>query len=296
MPNTHLQHPEDSILTGDLSAVRDLFGPGHVSLKIDGAPAVVWGKHPQNGKFFVCTKAAFNKRKDRICYNSEDIHTHFGHQPDVADMLFLMLKYIPREDFTGVYQGDFMGFGRTDTFITNTLTYVFPEVITQKLVIAPHAIYDVSENLSDAVAEPLREIFVDTPHIKWVQPSVDFIHQHQQPPKVDISKVQFMTDKESYVAQQQVNALIKSGQEPEDRDLHWIFGDIYLTNLYQMVIEIKEDLMESMIVVDSPKCFLPDGTEVVGEGFVFYSDSGRSYKLVDRPVFAYTNFTQGKFQ
>ena len=101
---------------------------------------------------------------------------------------------------------------------------------------------------------------------------------------------------QSFVTQQQVNALIKSGQELEDRDLHWIFGDIYLTNLYQLVIELKEDLMESMIVHDSPRCFLPDGTEVVGEGFVFYSESGRSYKLVDRPVFAYNNFTQGKFQ
>ena len=88
---------------------------------------------------------------------------------------------------------------------------------------------------------------------------------------------------------------IKSGQTPEDRDLHWIFGDIYLTNLYQLLTEIKEDLMESMIIHDSPKCYLPDGTEVVGEGFVFYSDSQRSYKLVDRPKFSYNNFVSGKF-
>ena len=296
MPNTHLQHPEDTILTGDLRALKDLYGKGHVSLKIDGAPAVVWGKHPENGKFFVCTKAAFNKKKVRLCYNTEDVHTHFGHQPDVADMLFLMLKYIPREHFTGVYQGDFMGFGRQQVFKTNTLTYIFPEVVTQKLVIAPHTVYDVVEKLSDAVAEPLREIFTDTPHIKWVQPSVDYVHLDLKPPKIKMNKVQFMTDKESFVAQQQINALIKSGQTPEDRDLHWILGDVYLSNLYQLVTEIKEDLMECMIVHDSPRCFLPDGTEVVGEGFVFYSDSGRSYKLVDRPVFAYNNFTQGKFQ
>ena len=55
-----------------------------------------------------------------------------------------------------------------------------------------------------------------------------------------------------------------------------------------MVIEIKEDLMETMIVTDSPRCFLPDGTEIVGEGFVFHSDRGRSYKLVDRPLFSVT--------
>lgn len=295
MPNTHLPHPEDTILTGDLRALKDLYGKGHVSLKIDGAPAVVWGKHPENGKFFVCTKAAFNKKKVRICYNSEDIHTHFGHQPDVADMLFLMLKYIPRDHFTGVYQGDFMGFGRQQVFKTNTLTYIFPEVVTQKLVIAPHTVYDVVNKLSDAVAEPLREIFTDTPHIKWVQPSVDYVHLDLNPPKIMMNKVQFMTDKESFVAQQQINALIKSGQTPDDRDLEWILGDVYLTNLYQMLTEIKQDLMECMIVHDSPRCFLPDGTEVVGEGFVFYSESGRSYKLVDRPVFSHTNFTSGKF-
>ena len=108
MANTHQTHPEDSILTGDLRVVRDLYSRGHVSLKIDGAPSVVWGHF--KGQFFVCTKAAFNKKKVRLCYNSEDIHTHFGHQSDVADMLFLMLKYIPRDEFPGVYQGDFMGF------------------------------------------------------------------------------------------------------------------------------------------------------------------------------------------
>ena len=293
MANTHLPHPEDTILTGDLRAFKDLYGPGHVSLKIDGAPAVVWGHY--QGKFFVCTKAAFNKKKVRLCHNTQDVHTYFGHQEDVADMLFLMLKYIPRDEFPGVYQGDFMGFGRTQTFKTNTLTYVFPEVIQQKLVIAPHTYYNVDGKLSEAVAEPLLVILTDTPHIKWVQPSVDFVHLGLNPPPVKRSKVQFMSDKESFVAQQQINALVKSGQEIDDRDLHWILGDIYLTNLYQMVTEIKEDLMETMIVTDSPRCFLPDGTEVVGEGFVFHSERGRSYKLVDRPVFSYTNFTQGKF-
>ena len=293
MANTHQQHPEDSILTGDLRAVRDLYSRGHVSLKIDGAPSVVWGHF--KGQFFVCTKAAFNKKKTRLCYNSEDIHTHFGHQSDVADMLFLMLKYIPRDEFPGVYQGDFMGFGRTDTVTPNTLTYVFPEFVTQKIIIAPHTTYIVGDDLSKAKAQPLRELLTDTPHVKWVQPSVDYVHHDIEPPKFDLTKVQFMDKKESFVAQQQVNALIRDGQELNDRDLHWIFGDIYLTNLYQLVIELKEDLMESMIVHDSPRCFLPDGTEVFGEGFVFHSESGRVYKLVDRPVFSYTNFTQGKF-
>ena len=51
MPNTHQQHPEDSILTGDLRAVRDLYSRGHVSLKIDGAPSVVWGHFKGNSLY-----------------------------------------------------------------------------------------------------------------------------------------------------------------------------------------------------------------------------------------------------
>jgi hypothetical protein len=122
------------------------------------------------------------------------------------------------------------------------------------------------------------------------------VFQDIEAPKIDLSNVNFMTPKESYVAQQQINALIASGQMIEDRDLNWILGDIYLTNLYQLVTDIKDDLMSSMIVHDAPKTYLPNGYEVVGEGFVFYAESGRVYKLVDRPVFSYTNFTQGKFQ
>ena len=295
MPNTHLQHPEDTILTGDLRVLRDLYSRGHVSLKIDGAPSVVWGHHPETGKFFVCTKAAFNKKKHRICYTTDDINTYFGHQDDVANMLFLMLKLLSQKSFPGVYQGDFMGFGGTDTFKTNTLMYVFPEDVSQSIVIAPHTIYNVTDKLSNAVAEPLREIFDDTKHIKWVQPSVDYVYNDIKPPVINTESVEFMTKKESDVTQIQINALIKSGQSPTDKDLNYLLGDIYLTNLYQLVKDVKEDLMDCMIVTDSPKCYLPDGTEVVGEGFVFYSESGRSYKLVDRPVFAYTNFTQGKF-
>ena len=44
MKNTHLQHPEDAILTGDFT-VLDWFicQDSQLSTKIDGAPAIVWG-------------------------------------------------------------------------------------------------------------------------------------------------------------------------------------------------------------------------------------------------------------
>ena len=47
MKNLHLEHPEDTILTGDLSVLDWFKAEGQMSVKIDGAPAIVWGTDPQ---------------------------------------------------------------------------------------------------------------------------------------------------------------------------------------------------------------------------------------------------------
>ena len=69
----HLEHPEDLILEGDLKVFDALYGTANISLKIDGAPAIVYGTNPENGKFFVGTKSVFNKVKNMVCYSVEDI-------------------------------------------------------------------------------------------------------------------------------------------------------------------------------------------------------------------------------
>ena len=73
MKNTHLQHPEDSILTGDLTALDWLLADGDLSVKIDGAPAIVWGTNPATGNFFVGTKSVFNKKLIKINETHDDI-------------------------------------------------------------------------------------------------------------------------------------------------------------------------------------------------------------------------------
>ena len=73
MKNTHIEHPEDSILTGALSALDWFTSRGDLSIKIDGAPAIVWGTNPANGKFFVGTKSVFNKVKIKINHSHEEI-------------------------------------------------------------------------------------------------------------------------------------------------------------------------------------------------------------------------------
>ena len=47
--NTHLEHPEDVILSGDLTVLNwfnstDVWDGANLSAKIDGSPAIVWGQ------------------------------------------------------------------------------------------------------------------------------------------------------------------------------------------------------------------------------------------------------------
>ena len=292
MTSTHLEHPEDLVLTGDLSVIDALYAPSTITMKMDGM-SLVWGTNPENGKFFVCTKAAFNKQKIRLCYTIDDIFTHFGHQLEVVEILSYCMKYLPRTE--NIYWGDWLGFGRTNVLKPNTISYLFPEKIDQKMVIAPHTQVFVNGPFCDAVCKPLTEMFDDTAIIKWVQPAVDRVRSEKGAPLLDTSKVQFMTDREAKVAKQRINTLIKEGRELTDSNLLDILGCLYLTNLYQLVIELKDDVMESLIVNDSPRSFIFDDVETDGEGYVYHTEQFGSFKLVNREEFAYANFTDGRF-
>ena len=96
--NTHLEHLEDDIINrgavgGEnavnfLKAVRNMLagsGKGtNMTVKWDGAPAIICGVNPENGKFFVGTKSVFNKTP-KINYTSRDIARN--HSGVVADKL-----------------------------------------------------------------------------------------------------------------------------------------------------------------------------------------------------------------
>ena len=135
MTHTHIEHPEDEILVGNLDAISALYADANVSMKMDGM-SLVWGTNPNNGQFFVCTKAAFNKKKIRLCYTTEDIDVHFGHQEEVAEILYYCLKYLPRTD--NIYWGDCWGLVEVKQYNKILLTYMWNDVVSQKLIIAPH--------------------------------------------------------------------------------------------------------------------------------------------------------------
>ncbi len=148
---THLQHIEDIILTDGHSggaAVIEYFQgilqtlqgsadqPVNVSVKWDGAPAVVCGTNPENGKWFVGTKGIFAKTP-KLNYTKEDIARNHG-TDDLGQKLLKCLVHLKKLNIQGIVQGDFM-FDRDTltrqsmsgenyiTFKPNTITYAVPE-------------------------------------------------------------------------------------------------------------------------------------------------------------------------
>ena len=294
MKNLHLEHPEDMILEGNVKVFDALYETAHLSLKIDGAPAVVFGTHPENGKFFVGTKSVFNKKKDMICYSVEDVFKKYDRQThdSLIRVLVNCLLYLPKID--GIIQADFIGVGGSNIYRPNTLEYHFPEIVTEKIILAPHTKYTTDSTLLECVAKPLVTHLINTKDVKWIQPSVDRVFDGAEPPKIRTDNVKFLTAKEAKEAKTAINKLIKDGVELSDYNLFEILGCNHLANLYQLLIEIKEELIDTFIVYDSPKCYV-EGIQIKGEGFVMTTKYGM-IKLIDRPEFAYANFNNGRFQ
>ena len=294
MKNTHLQHPEDSILTGDLSVLDWFVNPGHLSVKIDGAPAIVFGTNPATGKFFVGTKSVFNKVKIKINHSHEEIDQN--HKGKVADILHACLDYLPVTE--SIYQCDFIGFGGSDTYTPNTITYHFPEVVSQKIIIAPHTCYYAENDLRDAVAMPDRAIWNDTDTVKFVTPTASIfagaeyfadLKEVCKFAKVMALGVEFVTAKQSAQIQQQLNACIREGKEVNPDD----FENPNLISFWKLVKSIKEDAVY-LCRNDGPQAYI-NYNRIDAEGYVMTNEFGM-FKLVNREVFSYANFNHGRFQ
>jgi len=284
--NKHQEHWEDCILTGDLSVLDFFNGDYEVSLKIDGSPAIVFGTNPANGKFFVGTKSVFNKVNLKINHSHQEINEN--HTGKVAEILHACFDFLPRVD--NIVQCDFIGFGGTDSYKPNTITYQFPQKVTQEIIIAPHTVWSTDGELKDAYVSGTAPFFTDNENVKFVQPCVDLIRPVL--PEIDTDEVQFLSVKEAEEAKKSINAIIRSGEELNWWNLIEILGCKHLAHLYLLMIELKEDLTDCMIVSDAPRAFIGD-EEIVGEGFVLKNDK-MIMKLIDRPVFAFHNFTLQK--
>ena len=194
---THLEHIEDIVITDGYEggkAVLDYFrgllltlkGTSSesmsVSVKWDGAPAVVCGTNPDNGRFFVGTKSVFAQNA-KVNYTKKDIANNHG-TDDLGQKLLKCLVHLKKLNIQRVLQGDLL-FTDEDivrknidgkphlTFTPNTITYAVPEsgdlgkqVDRAKVGIIFHTTY-VGDNLADMNAQGGADVgdFAKTPDV-----------------------------------------------------------------------------------------------------------------------------------
>ena len=136
-----------------------------VSVKIDGCPAIVWGTDLRQGHFSSHKAVEANKKKIRIAHSHDEIDQHYEGDVDILHDCF---DCLPRTD--QIIQGDFIGYGGDDTYKPNTIKYVFPEIVRESIIVAPHTLYQSTADLRDSCAMPLVERFESTKEVLFVQP------------------------------------------------------------------------------------------------------------------------------
>ena len=264
---THLEHIEDIVITDGYEggkAVLEYFrgllltlkGSSSeamsVSVKWDGAPAVVCGTNPDNGRFFVGTKSVF-AQSPKINYTKKDIASNHG-TDDLGQKLLKCLVHLKKLNIQGVVQGDML-FTDEDitrkniggkphiTFTPNTITYAVPEggdlakqIDRAKVGIIFHTTY-AGETLSEMTASggadvsgfaKSNDVFFDNATYKDVSGSAKFTDEETKQFYNSIEKLEELLNNvprnlstvlgqnQDFVPmfQMYINAMVKQGQLP----------------------------------------------------------------------------------
>ncbi len=290
---THLEHIEDIIITDGFEggkAVVEYFrgllltlkGTSseavQVSVKWDGAPAVVCGINPDNGRFFVGTKSVF-AQSPKINYTKRDIAKNHG-TDDLGQKLLKCLVHLKKLNMNGVFQGDLL-FTDEDiirknidgkphiTFNPNTITYAVPEqselgqqIDAAKVGIIFHTTY-VGETLADMNASAGADIeefsknssvFFDNASYKDVSGSAKFTDDETKIFLGEIDKLESLLSKvprnlsnlfganQDFVPffQMYINAMVKEGQLPENSTQFLQgFRKFYINRMQQQISGLK---------------------------------------------------------
>ena len=202
--NKHIYHLDELVLfNGSLGArialqtlinIRDSLRGNmnkayNITIKWDGAPSIIAGVNPENGKFFVGTKGVFAKTP-KLNYTDADIDRN--HQGGVVEKLKIALKYLPNLKYDGIYQGDFL-FDKDIlkkkkingeeflTFTPNTLTYAIPlnsdlayQMSHSKIGFAVHTAYTgksiedmkANFNISKKNFRPSQDVWLTDSHFR----------------------------------------------------------------------------------------------------------------------------------
>jgi hypothetical protein len=290
---THLEHIEDIIITdgyvGGQAVVEYFRGllltlkgtsseAMSVSVKWDGAPAVVCGTNPDNGQFFVGTKSVFSQTP-KINYTKKDIAANHG-TDELGQKLLKCLVHLKKLNIPGVVQGDLL---YTDeditrknidgkphlTFTPNTITYAVPEdgdlakqIDRAKLGIIFHTTY-VGDTLASMNAQggadvssfaQSPDVFFDNATYKDVSGSAKFTADESQQFYNSIDKLETLLnsvprDLSSVLGQNTdfvpmfqmyINAMVKQGELPSNVNQFLVgFKKFYADRMQQQMSGLK---------------------------------------------------------
>ena len=290
---THLEHIEDIIITdgyvGGQAVVEYFRGllltlkgtsseAMSVSVKWDGAPAVVCGTNPDNGRFFVGTKSVFSKTP-KINYTKKDIATNHG-TDELGQKLLKCLVHLKKLNIQGVVQGDLLytdeGITRKNidgkphlTFTPNTITYAVPEdgdlakqIDGAKLGIIFHTTY-AGDSLATMNAQggadvssftQSPDVFFDNASYKDVSGSAKFTADESQQFYNSIDKLETLLnsvprDLSSVLGQNTdfvpmfqmyINAMVKQGELPSNVNQFLLgFKKFYADRMQQQMSGLK---------------------------------------------------------
>jgi hypothetical protein len=290
---THLEHIEDIVITDGYEggkAVLDYFrgllltlkGTSSeamsVSVKWDGAPAVVCGTNPDNGRFFVGTKSVFAKNA-KVNYTKKDIASNHG-TDDLGQKLLKCLVHLKKLNIQGVVQGDLL-FTDEDitrkniggkphlTFTPNTITYAVPEgsdlskqIDRAKVGIIFHTTY-TGESLAEMDAQggadvtgfrKSDDVFFDNATYKDVSGSAKFTDEETKQFYNSIEKLEGLLNNvprnlSAVLGQNQdfiptfqlyINAMVKQGELPSDvNNFLQGFRKFYADRMQQQIAGLK---------------------------------------------------------
>lgn len=303
MKNTHLEHPEDSVLLGKESVQQVINylrnAKGSCSVKYDGAPAIVFGTNPENGKKFVGTKSVFNKKKIKVNYTHSDIEKNHSNNQKVAAILHTCLAHFPEVE--GVHQCDFIGYGGEKTFTPNTITYSFvsKDILNSSIVVVHHTSYSgqsLREVEANFVDSSLGSVLNPNSSVYFVNADAQFTSRRR---RIDLllgvasvvsNLVKYPDAKEVASLKIAVNKCIREGSPVSDV----LSGNLLL--LFNIITHVKMLLMEGITITgDQVDAKIDFGVDAIPghEGYVHCNEYG-AFKLVNRNVFSHYNFTLPK--
>ena len=290
---THLEHIEDIIITDGYvggQAVVEYFrgllltlkGTSSeaisVSVKWDGAPAVVCGINPDNGQFFVGTKSVFAQAA-KINYTKKDIAKNHG-TDELGQKLLKCLVHLKKLNIQGVVQGDLL---YTDeditrknidgkphlTFTPNQITYAVPEggdlakqIDRAKVGIIFHTTY-TGDSLASMNAQggadvssfvKSNDVFFDNASYKDVSGSAKFTDDETKKFYNSIEKLEALLDgvprdlssvlgqNNDFVPmfQMYINAMVKQGELPSNvNQFLQGFKKFYADRMQQQISGLK---------------------------------------------------------